>query len=235
MPRPVPFAEAIAAVRVEHRLLIDEVCAWSCDQAEPVDPDLLALVLAGVRPFEGDHDSLTLWTRVGVRGLLRCEIPNWCFRHRARWPEGVEIALRHFLDFLDGTGRFDEGSDPLWELRTPLICYAGPGLDGRPRPEGDRSPIPCECYLPYRESAEYLNEQMARGALVADVPTSGSRPDGWAEFEPEPPGPDRWPPDAVAGWDMPSGAAATRAGRRRGRRAGSGAAPRSSPPNRGRR
>lgn len=70
-----------------------------------------------------------------------------------------------FLDFLYDTGRLDADSDPLWELRKPLICYCGLDFEGRPRPEGAERLIPCECYLPYRPTVGYLHDLCDRGAF----------------------------------------------------------------------
>ena len=73
------------------------------------------------------------------------------------------------LTLLPTSGQFDPRSDPLWELRKPLICYGGLDFEGRPRPRDDPSPIPGKCHLPYRESATYLNQQIAAGRLIGDV------------------------------------------------------------------
>jgi hypothetical protein len=81
----------------------------------------------------------------------------------------VVPALWQWLDFLHDTGRMNPASDPLWELRKPLICYGGLDYEGRFRPEDDPSPIPCECYLPYTETVEYLHDQLERGALIEDI------------------------------------------------------------------
>lgn len=165
-----PLSEALVPVRDEHADLIDEVGRWLGAKGGECDPDLIALVLAGCRPFGGDDDgSFELWTRIGVRALMRCGIPNWCSANRTMWPLEMVGAIWTWLDFLDATGRMDPRSDPLWELRKPLICYGGLGFDGLPRPEGDPSPIPCECYIPYRETVAYINGEMERGALIGDV------------------------------------------------------------------
>lgn len=169
MSRIVPLTEAVVPLRGRHATLIDEACSWSAELAAPVDPDLVALILGGVRPFDGREDPFFLWSRIGVRALLRCGIPNWCSANRTHWPVEIGRTAWRWFDFLHGTGRLDPRSDPLWELRKPLICYAGLDLHGVPRPEGTPSPIPCECYLPYRESAEFLNGEIERGALVEDV------------------------------------------------------------------
>jgi hypothetical protein len=68
-----------------------------------------------------------------------------------------------WFDFLAETGRLDLASDPLWELRKPLLCYGGLDDRGRLRAEGSpvsdsgRPTVACECHLPYRETTELLN------------------------------------------------------------------------------
>ncbi len=166
----VPLADAVAPVREHFSGLIDEAVWWAAAADVDIDPDLFALVCAGTQPFEAVDDAAPLvWTRVGVRVLLRCGVPNWCSSERTQWPLEVVPAAWQWLGFLHDTRRLDPRSDPLWELHKPLICYGGLDFDGRWRPVGDPSPIPCECYLPYRTSAEYLNAAIDAGSLVPDA------------------------------------------------------------------
>lgn len=166
----VPLADAVAPVRERFAELIAAAQRWSAARGEEPDPDLLALVCAGAQRWdEADLDAPLVWTRVGVRILVRCGVPNWCSSRGTRWPLEVVPATWRWLDFLHGTGRLDPRSDPLWELRKPLICYGGLDFEGRWRPEGDPSPIPCECYLPYRASAGLLNNEILAGRLVEDA------------------------------------------------------------------
>lgn len=166
----VPLVDALAPVRLRHEVLIDHAMSWCAGRGAPADPDLFALVCAGVDPFDDEPEATPLvWTRVGVCALLRRGIPNWCACNRCLWPLEVVPTTWQWLDFLEQTGRLDPRSDPLWELRKPLICYGGLGFDGRPRPVEDCSPIPCECHLPYRLTAEYLNGEIQAGRLLPDV------------------------------------------------------------------
>jgi hypothetical protein len=170
----IPFVDAIAPARVRYESLIDEAARWCTERGRAADPDLFALICASACPF-GEEDKYgaehaLLWTRIGVRALLRCDIPNWCtLNDSTTWPIEVVPALWQWLDFLHETRRMNPASDPLWELRKPLICYGGLDYEGRFRPEDDPSPIPCECYLPYRETVEYLDGQLKSGALIEDV------------------------------------------------------------------
>jgi hypothetical protein len=177
----VPLVNALVPVRLRHAVLIDHAAGWCAALGVPADPDLFALVCAGVDPFDDEPEASPLvWTRVGVCMLLLRGIPNWCTRNRCRWPLEVVPAAWQWLDFLEQTGRLDPRSDPLWELRKPLICYGGLGFDGRPRPGEDPSPIPCECHLPYRLTAEYLNGAIRAGQLLPNVlfgPSADRAPD----------------------------------------------------------
>lgn len=172
----VPLATAVAAVRSRLRPLVDEAVGWAAEHGAPVDADLFALICAG-RSDDTGRDPILGWTRAGVYRLLRVGIPNWCSSGRCHWPLEVVPATWHWLDFLHDTRRADPASDPLWELRKPLICYGGLDFDGRARPEGDPSPIPCECFLPYRESVEYLNRELQRAER-------GGYPAAWETPEP---------------------------------------------------
>jgi hypothetical protein len=169
-----PWPDAVAPVRKRFGELIDAACRWHIDRDNEVDPDLFALVCAASLRFDEDgpasHLAPLVWTRIGMRGVLWAGFPNWCAMNSATmWPLEAIPATWQWLDFLHHTGRLDPRSDPLWELRKPLICYGGLDFDGRPRPEDDPSPIPCECYLPYRKTANYLNAQLKAGSLHADV------------------------------------------------------------------
>ncbi|WP_028924450.1 hypothetical protein [Pseudonocardia acaciae] len=178
MPELIPLAAAVAPVRVRHCRLIDEAARWATERGTPIGADLFALICAGADRFDdAGGDPMLCWTRTGVYRLLRIGIPNWSTVNGCIWPVEVVPAAWHWLDFLYDTRRMDPASDPLWELRKPLICYGGLDFDGRPRPEDERSPIPCECHLPYREAAEYLGREAVRAeAGGRDLFASGPNP-----------------------------------------------------------
>jgi hypothetical protein len=170
----IPLPEALAPVRARYGELIDAAVRWCHERGEDVDPDLFALLCAGAVSFgEPDDPAIDtaplVWSRVGVQSLPRCGIPNFATVHEADCPLDVVLAVWVWLDFLHDTRRVDPRSDPLWELRKPLICYGGPGFDGGWRPDNDPPPVPCECFLPYPGSAEYLNDEIPRGRLVEDI------------------------------------------------------------------
>lgn len=90
-------------------------------------------------------------------------MPNWCSLHGCLWPVELAEAMWEWFDFLAGTGRLDPASDPVAELRKPLLCYGGLDEHGRRRAEGcpesrsGQRPVECECHLPYRETVRLLN------------------------------------------------------------------------------
>ena len=170
----IPLSEAMAPARARYAELIDAAVRWCHERGEDADPDLFALLCGGSVGFGELDDPRSdtaplVWTRTGVRALLWGRMPNFATFQQTTCPLEATPAVWAWLDFLDSTGRLDPRSDPLCELRKPLICYGGLGFDGRPRPLDDPSPIPCECYLPYRVSAEYLNDEIRAGRLVQDT------------------------------------------------------------------
>lgn len=94
-------------------------------------------------------EPLDRWTRTGVYQNLYADVPNWCTMHRTQRPADVPEVLWVYLSYLEDTGQFSPGSDPVRELRKPLRCYGGLGPDGLPA--GPGSPrVPCVCRVPYR-------------------------------------------------------------------------------------
>jgi hypothetical protein len=89
--------------------------------------------------------------------VLRCDVPNWCSLHGCLWPVDLAEAMWQWFDFLTETDRLGGASDPLAELRKPLLCYGGLDRHGRLRGEDAPAPIECECHLPYRETVQLLN------------------------------------------------------------------------------
>lgn len=170
MSTSIPFAEAVAPTRDRHEQVIADALRWCAARGLPGDADVFALICAGAEADGDVAGAPFVWTRIGVRALLSDRISTWCALADVtdRSVEAVPSVWRWF-DFLHDAGRFDPRSDPLWELRKPLICYGGLDFDGRSRPADDPSPIPCECYLPYRETVGYLAGLLDEGALVPDI------------------------------------------------------------------
>lgn len=165
----IPFHEAVASVRREHRLLISWARRWGLAAEKPFDPDLLALVLAATAGWH-DPRPIEAWTRRSVYHVLRCDVPNWCSINRCLWSEGVPETLWGWLHFLDATGGLTDGDEELGDLLKPLLCYGGLDFEGKPRPEDSPRLIECECFEPLlpEEIAEreyQRSVQEARGRI----------------------------------------------------------------------
>jgi hypothetical protein len=174
----VPLGEAVRPWRQRHRSLLAALGTWALSCGRSVDLDLVALILAA-REAGFRKAPPGSWTRTGVYHCLGADVPNWCSLWRVLWPEGVPGALWQLLDFLVATDRLDRASDPIDELRKPLMCYGGLDRSGRERvpddgtggpsePVGvtDDPPFRCECYVTYRGPTH---------GELADLATAGAR------------------------------------------------------------
>lgn len=175
----IALADAVAPAREQHHGLIDAARAWRdhtsaaggrATRPRPVDPDHFALICAAADAAWDPDVTPTRWTRTGTYHLVRIDIPNWCSRHRCLWPEEMLDAMWEWFDFLHATGRLDPASDPVAELRKPLICYGWLDQDGGPLPEGEPRQIECECFLPYRETTGLLGELVPRAGRAGERP-----------------------------------------------------------------
>ena len=178
--RKYPLTElsaAVAPAREHHRELIDAAVAWQAARPGPdgpgrrTDPDHFALICAATADrHRYETVTPTCWTRAGVYGMVRCDIPNWCSMRSTLWPETICEDVWEWFDFLHATGRMDPGSDPVAELRKPLACYGWLDQDGRRMPSGATRQIGCECFLPYRETVELLGEIVQRSEWSGEDP-----------------------------------------------------------------
>lgn len=168
-PPLTELVDAVAPARRRHHELIDAACAWQIGRHRQTDPVLFALICAAT---ESSYDEFTAtrWTRVGTYQVARAEIPDWCSRHRCLWPDATLDALWNWFDFLHETGRMDRASDPVAELRKPLACYGRLDQHGNPLPRGVGREIECECFLPYRETAELLGELARQAERTGEHP-----------------------------------------------------------------
>jgi hypothetical protein len=171
MTHLVPLAQALSPLRDVYQHLISAAVRWQDGRPRRADPDQFVLICVAADAAPGGTASPTRWTRSTVYGVLRRDVPTWCSLHRCPWPADLPEAMWEWLDFLSDTGRLDGASDPLWELRKPLLCYGGldphgrqtgshgTGPPGGPPGSAPSSPPPvaCECDLPYRETAALLN------------------------------------------------------------------------------
>ena len=163
MTHLIPLAEALSPIRDVYQHLITEAVRWQDGRPRRTDPDQFALICVATDVGFGRGVSPTRWARTDVYHVLRCDVPNWCSLHRCLWPVELPEAMWEWFGFLADTARLDATSDPLWELRKPLMCYGGLDEQGRLRPEGSPGSrsgpgtVECECHLPYRETAQLLN------------------------------------------------------------------------------
>jgi hypothetical protein len=153
----IPLSDALGPIGDVYRHLLTAAARWQDGRPRRTDPDRFALICVAADAGFGRTVSPTRWTRTDVYHVLRCDIPNWCSLHRCLWPTELPEAMWEWFDFLAGTGRLDPASDPLWELRKPLLCYGGLDEHGRLRPERTARVVECECHLPYRETTRLLN------------------------------------------------------------------------------
>lgn len=158
----IELSAAVAPVRERHRELIDAACAWQQGRDRRTDPDHFALVCAAAEQAGGDVSPVR-WLRHEVSGVIRCSLPTWCSLQSCLWPEDVVETVWEWFDFLHATGRLQPGSDPVAELRKPLACCGWLDADGHRLPTDAERAIPCECFLPYRETAELLGELVRHG------------------------------------------------------------------------
>jgi hypothetical protein len=177
MTHLVSLSDALGPIRDVYRHLLAPAVAWQQGRGRRTDVDHFALICVATDRNLCDATP-TRWSRTDVYHVLRCDIPNWCSLHRCLWPAELPEALWDWtgwdwFDFLADTDRLDPASDPLAELRKPLQCYGGLDARGEPRPDDVPRAIPCECQLPYRETAELLNrlglQCEQRGQYLLDV------------------------------------------------------------------
>lgn len=163
---PIEITAAVAPARAYHHAIVEAAAGWLAERGRVTDPDHLALICAA----SGQDPPRMLWTRTTVFHALYCDIPAWCRDAGCQPPVELPQALWSWLDFLHDTARLAAGSDPIAELRKPLCCVGWLDLDGTPLPPGAPRSIPCECLLPYRETAELLDDLIRQSERVGEDP-----------------------------------------------------------------
>lgn len=164
MTHLISLAEALTPVRELYAETIEAALAWQRGRPRPTEPDHFVLLCVGADSSPDPALSPTCWTRTGAFAVLRRDVPNWCSTACCMWPAELPEAMWEWFEFLEETGRLAAGSDPLGELRKPLLCYGGLDQRGRRMPADAPSTIVCECFVPYREVAELMLElTMRRG------------------------------------------------------------------------
>lgn len=124
-----PFPDGVAYLRARHGALIDACVAWATAQGRALDPDIAA-VLCGAAEEGFNGGLVTRWTVERMYHMLCCHIPNWCDDHHAEVPDDVfKEPLWLLINFLVGTDRLDDDSDPPDVLLQVLRCH-GINADG---------------------------------------------------------------------------------------------------------
>lgn len=144
----VELSVAVAPRRRAWRTRLADVRRFALSRGRPVDPDVIALILAAREECAYD-ESGDRWTRLGVYHFLWADAWNWCSMHRSSFPMDVPEVLWTYLHYLRERRLFEPGSDPFRELLKPLRCYCGLDADGRRDDEGPQAPLKCECKVPY--------------------------------------------------------------------------------------
>jgi hypothetical protein len=154
MTHSTTLSAALTEIRELHAPLVAAAVAWQSDvRARRTEPDHFALICVAADKSARPGLSPRRWRRTDVFHLLRTTVPQWCSLARCPCPLQLPEALWQWFDFLDDTGGFAAGSDPLAELRKPLQCYGGLDPHGVRLPPGVPSSVPCECLEPYEEAA----------------------------------------------------------------------------------
>jgi hypothetical protein len=110
------------------RLFVRVVGAWALAAGRPVGVDALA-VIALTRAEAGA--PVRLWTATSTEAFLWSEALAWCQARGVAPPSDLAETLWSVFDHLSATGSFAEGSDPVADLRVPLLTLGGLSRDGR--------------------------------------------------------------------------------------------------------
>jgi len=123
-------ARAVDALPVWLRRFRLEVLLWAFREGRTIDPVALTAVLGA--KHHRSEEPFQQWSRHTVRELLWIEIEAWWREVVADGsppPATAAATLWTLLDHLDGVDGFAPGSDPLAQLREPLVDSGG--LDRR--------------------------------------------------------------------------------------------------------
>jgi hypothetical protein len=138
------------------RLRILDVRRWALAAGRPLDAGVLGLILAAKTWYS--DEPLDRWSRIRVYQTLYSGVWNWCTVHSVVFPEDLPEVLWRYLSYLEETQQFEEGSDPVRELRRPLRCYGGLGTGGLPAP-ANAPRVKCVCKVPYRRRRAQSDSQ----------------------------------------------------------------------------
>ena len=146
----VPFSDAMAPFRAEHRDLVVGAAEWCLGHGRPCNRDAAALSFEGLRNHEGPGGYEL--DRPNVTTLLTAELPNLATLSRALLPEDLPETIWSVLSWVHATDRLSECSAPLEILLEPLQCYGGLDRNGTPMHEDDDIDFGCQCWIPHDPS-----------------------------------------------------------------------------------
>jgi hypothetical protein len=143
----VPFSDAMAPFRAQHRDLVVGLAEWCLGQGRPCDRDAAALSFEGLTEHEGPGGYEL--DRPDVTRLLSSRLHNLVTIQRGLLPEDLPETFWSVLSWVHETGRMSETSAPLEVLLEPLRCYGGLDGKGRPMADGDDIDFGCQCWIPH--------------------------------------------------------------------------------------
>src|SRR5256885_14920977 len=141
----VPFSDAMAPFRAEHRDLVVGLAEWCLGRGRPCNRDAAALSFAGLME-RSTPDGYEL-DRPTVTSLLTTELHNVAMLRRALLPDDLPETLWSVLVWLHEAGQLSESSAPLDVLLEPLQCYGGLDRNGTQLADDDDIDFGCQCWI----------------------------------------------------------------------------------------
>jgi hypothetical protein len=114
---------------------------WALAAGVRLDVDALVVVVGTLVADRRAHGvEPGHWTEARVVEFMWTSCLLWCLDQGVGTPPGVAEALRAYWRYLEGTGGFSPGSDPMPSLTVALASCAAP--PSQPRPSRRRSTRP---------------------------------------------------------------------------------------------
>lgn len=120
----------IAELSADARALRHQVLRAALASGYPISPDAVTAILGAKAQKRG---PLRYFTEDSVWDLVWFDISHWCGCRGLELPGGLHRALWFVLGYLDQVNELHPHSDPVEDLRAPLLSSAGLGPDGTPR------------------------------------------------------------------------------------------------------
>lgn len=152
------FGAAVAPLRAKHHRSLAAFARWALADGRSCDLDVVALCLALLHEDLTEHGYRL--DRPAVSHAVWPGATNHASLLDTTLPEHWQSSFWELLHWLDASGQFAEGSDPLAALVEPLRCAGGLDQTGRPREEGQDVDFPCQCY--HRHNPQLRADLMER-------------------------------------------------------------------------